>query len=230
MMRQYFMLAYLPFKNQIDQTGRVSYGLKVTVFSFLNILLLATLFTRNHGDSLSLELLAAQYIYFIPLIAMSAAVGSFETELYSGIAENLQFAYRQIFITRLFSLSVELIVPFLFYAVLFVLTGAPLGQWLNLIAQCVVFSLLGISIGFFIGFKHEKAINNFLHGITWVLALGPGPFLGVHPKWYQFLFPGSQALQGHYGLELLKLTFYLFIALILFHIGRRPRPYRLFMK
>lgn len=132
--------------------------------------------------------------------------------------------------SRFFLIAGELIVPLLTFLLIFIYIEQPWQDWVLAFLLVFIFSWLGIAIGFLFGFKSEKSINNFCNAIVWILGFGPGPFMGVETKSYQFIFPGAQALQGNYFGEAIKLIIYVLAALVLSSLSVQPRNYRFFAK
>lgn len=198
----------------------------------LNVALLFALFTTAGGQPFSLSLLAAQYGYFIPLLAMSAAVGSWEIELFGGIGEEYLLRNRWILPSRLLSSLAECLVPCGLFIVLVATSDLPQKAWQvgTAVLMLVVFSLFGSALGFYFGFRHEKAVNNFLVSVTWVLGFGPGPFFGADAAGYRALFPGGFSVTGRFGLEAIKLGIVAGLAGLLLYLARRPRRFRFFAK
>jgi len=98
------------------------------------------------------------------------------------------------------------------------------------LAMFVAFALLGSAIGFATGFRHEKAVNNFLVSVTWVLGLGPGPFFGARVDGWRAIFPGAHALRGEFALEAAKLAGIAAAAFAILALACRPRRTRFFSR
>jgi hypothetical protein len=204
----------------------------VAPLGLLNVALLFALFTTAGGQPFSLTLLATQYGYFIPLLAMSAAVGSWETELFAGIGEEYLLRSRWILPSRLLSSLVECLVPCALFILLVATSSLPhkARQLGTAGLMLLVFYLFGSALGFYFGFRHEKAVNNFLVSVTWVLGFGPGPFFGTDATGYRALFPGGFSVTGRFGLEAVKLGVVAGLAGVLLYLARRPRRFRYFAK
>ncbi|WP_328341079.1 hypothetical protein [Micromonospora sp. NBC_00421] len=218
-------LATLVLRNRIRQEGLTPYLLRIGPLSMLNVLLLAAMFTTANGRSLDLGLLADQYVYFVPLLALSAAVGTWEVELFAGLGEHYLLRPSWVWPTRLVSATVECIVPLVFFVLLIMLT--PGGRrWQHVVTALLmlpVFILVGSALGFCLGFRHEKAVNNFLNVIVWVLGFGPGPFFGNDTSGLRVLFPGGFSLRGEFGAEWLRLACLALLGIALARWGRLPR-------
>ncbi|MGC4792167.1 hypothetical protein ACLQ22_30635 [Micromonospora sp. DT178] len=218
-------MATLVLRNRIRQEGLTQYLLRVGPLNLLNVLLLAAVFTTAKGRSLDVDLLADQYVYFIPLLALSAAVGTWEVELFAGLGESYLLRPSWLWPTRLVSATVECVVPLVFFVVLISLSSAA-DRWqhvLTALLMLVVFILVGSALGFCIGFRHEKAVNNFLNVIIWVLGFGPGPFFGNDTSGFRLLFPGGFSLRGEFGAEWVRLACLAVLGMALAYWGRLPR-------
>ncbi|MFJ6943280.1 hypothetical protein ACISU4_01230 [Streptomyces wuyuanensis] len=225
-------MAELVLRNRVRKEGSGQFISRISVLALLNILLLSALFTTASGRSLDLGMLAQQYGYFVPLLALSAAVGSWEVELFAGLGEAYLQRPRWVWPTRLLVTTVECSVPFVFFVVLTFTTGGPdtLPHLLTMTAMLVSFGALGAALGFCIGFRHEKAVNNFLHLIPWVLGFGPGPFFGQDVTGIAALLPGGFSSRGEFELEWLKLVLVMVLAVVLLHWGSRSRRHRFFSR
>lgn len=228
----HFLLASTVFRNHVAQQGRWTYLLKTVPLCFLNILILSTLFSTARGTAVSLELFASQYTYFVPLLALTSAVGSWETELLTGIGEEYLLRPSRVLSSRLFIAAVEGAFPVALFAGLLVATRNIdlIEHLITLGMMFVCFTLLGAAIGFCLGFRHEKAVNNFLNAVTWVLGFGPGPFFGAHGGGWRSIFPGGFSGEGLFALEWIKLAGFAAIAIAMLYFGRRPRRGRFFSR
>jgi hypothetical protein len=229
-MRPAIYASWLVFKNNVDQVGLGSYLLKIGPLAFLNIILLSFLFSTTRTAEFTVALIMNQYIYFIPLLALSAGIGTWETELFEGVGEMYILYPRLVMISRLIQVLVEMLTPCGFFIALLLYGGGTSTDALTVLGMAGAYSLTGVGLGVFAGMKTEKSINNMLNLIIWVLGFGPGPFLGesVHP--YQFFFPGFHALQGNYVQEWLVLTVYLLVGLFLIRLARLPRRFRVYAR
>ncbi|WP_320068103.1 hypothetical protein [Micromonospora sp. RTGN7] len=126
-----WMLATLVLRNRVRQEGLTEYLLRIGPLSILNVLLLAAMFTTAKGTSLDVGLLAAQYVYFVPLLALSAAVGTWEEELFAGLGERYLLRPSWLWRTRFVTATVECVVPAVFFVVLIALSSGA-DRW----AQC----------------------------------------------------------------------------------------------
>ncbi|MEU6573880.1 hypothetical protein [Streptomyces sp. NPDC046805] len=223
-------MSLLVLRHRIRREGRSSYLLRISVLAVLNTLLLSGLFTTVSGHAFDFGLLSEQYGYFIPLTALSAAVGSWETELFSGLGERYLGHPSWVWRTRLLSVAVECAVPFLLFAVGLAATGADhlTDQLITLVAMGAVFALFGSALGFCIGFRHEKAVNNFINLIPWVLGFGPGPFFGKEAYGPAVLLPGGFSAEGRFGWEWVKLGVIALLAWGLLVAGSRARRHRFY--
>ncbi|MFI9645043.1 hypothetical protein ACIHAA_01910 [Streptomyces sp. NPDC052040] len=227
-------LARLLLVSRIRQEGASQFLLRVAPLSLLNILLLFAIFTTADGHALDLTTLTLQYGYFIPLTALSAAVGTWEVELMAGVAEEFLLRPSRGLRARLLTSPVEALPPFALFTVLLLLAPLPLAQRLAHLATAtgmlVVFLLLGTALGYCFGFRHEKSVNNFLASLTWVLGFGPGPFFGARADGPARLFPGGYSMDGDFGAEWIKLAAFTLLAVGLLYWGSRPRRQRAFTR
>ncbi|MFF5176352.1 hypothetical protein ACFY3U_27545 [Micromonospora sp. NPDC000089] len=220
-----WVLAVLVWRNRVRQEGLAQYLLRIGPLSMLNVFLLAAVFTTANRRSLDVDLLTDQYVYFIPLLALSAAVGTWEVELFAGLGEWYLVRPAWVWPTRLLSGAAECLVPVIFFVVLIVVSSDP-HRWQDLVTallMLVVFLLLGSALGFCLGFRHEKAVNNFLNVIIWVLGFGPGPFFGNDTSGLRVLFPGGFSLREEFAMEWIRLACLAFLAIALVYWGRVPR-------
>lgn len=229
-MKNWLLQNKLLAKSAIDQSGWRTFTLRTTLFTCLNILMIALILHPVPPGTSIWTYLASLYIYFLPMLALSAAVGSFEIELFSGTGEWLLLSTGAWWRGRLLVMLLEMMVPIAVFAALFIYAGSPWQQWLVATGMVMIFSWMGLAIGFIFGFRSEKSINNFTNAVIWVLGFGPGPFMGMDVKWYQILFPGAQAATGNYKGEALKLAVYAMAAAALHLYARYPRRYRFFAK
>lgn len=225
-------LAALVLRNRVRQEGTAQYLLRIGPLSVLNVLLLAAVFTTAKGNSLDADLLAQQYVYFIPLLALSAAVGTWEVELFAGLGESYLLRPSWVWQTRFVSSLVECLIPFAFFVIL-IAASSQVDRWQNLVTALLMltaFILLGSALGFCLGFRHEKAVNNFLNVIVWILGFGPGPFFGNDTSGLRALFPGAFALRGDFAVEWIRLGCFAVLAIGLVYWGRLPRRQRFFAR
>ncbi len=228
-MRQH-QIFFLTLKNAVDQIGFWTFISKVTLLRMLNILVLSVIFTTTNHRTIGSEQLALGYSYFIPLIALSAAVAAWETELLANLSEDYVIHNVSMFWTRTATIVAECAFISTLFIALILYSGLGWNHVWVLIQMLVAFSVLGVGLGYLFGFRHEKAVNNFLNAVTWVLGFGPGPFMGHEPKGYQLLFPGGFSLAGNFFFECVKLSLIFTIALFLIWLGRRPRNDRIFSR
>jgi hypothetical protein len=223
-------MSALVLRNRVLREGMSQYLLRVTVLALLNMLLLSGLFTTVAGSTFDFSLLARQYGYFIPLTALSATVGSWEIELFAGLGERYLGHPGWVWRTRLLTTAAECAAPFLLFTIGLVATGAGQlpEQLITLVAMGLVFSLFGSALGFCIGFRHEKAVNNFINLIPWVLGFGPGPFFGKDPYGPAVLLPGGFSAEGRFALEWIKLALIALMAAALLLLGSRARRHRFY--
>ncbi|MEU3015909.1 hypothetical protein ABZ635_00745 [Nocardiopsis sp. NPDC007018] len=225
-------LARLVLSNRVRREGRAAFLSRVTLLALLNVLLLSALFSTASGNTLDLTLLAGQYCYFIPLLVLSSAVGSWEVELVSGVGERyLQHPF-WVLPSRLLVIVTECAAPFaLFTALLLATGGEDTGAHLAVAAgMFAAFAVLGAGLGFCVGFRHEKAVNNFVHLAPWLLGFGPGPFFGNEASGPAVLFPGGFSVQGDFALEWVKLAVFALVGVGLLWWGGRTRRHRFFAR
>lgn len=223
-------MARLTLLNHIDMIGLRSFLVKAWILNFLNILLFATVFSTAFSGSFSLSQLSMQYVYFVPLTTFSSALGSWETELTHNLGEDYLLRGWAIFPSRIFIALAESMTALLFFAILLLMTGADLKHIITLGLMAFSFTALGSAVGFHFGFRHEKAVNNYLNAAIWVFGFGPGPFFGMHPNKFQLPFPGSSALIGHFSFEWLKLVLFLIVAIVLFRLSQKRKSYSLYRR
>lgn len=223
-------MSSLVLRNRVRREGRPQFLLRISVLAVLNILLLSGLFATVSSQSFSMAMLAQQYTYFIPLVALSATVASWETELVSGVGERHLGHISWVWRTRLVTACVECAVPLGLFT-----TGLAMTRPDRLAAHLVtmfglwlVFSLLGVGLGFWLGFRHETAVNNLVNLIPWVLGLGPGPFFGEEAHGPAVLLPGGFSVTGDFSLEWIKLGCILLLAVFLLVWSGRARRSRFY--
>lgn len=229
-MRNLILQNWLLFKNTLDQNGVFAFSVRITLFSWLNLIMIALILHPLPEQTELWPYLGSQYIYFLPMLSISAAIASFETELFAGTGEWLLLSAQAARTSRLLKIAAELFVPVLTFIALFIYTQRPWQDWACATLLIIVFVSLGLGIGFLWGFRSEKSINNFCTAMIWIFGFGPGPFMGLNVKWYQSLFPGAQILNGNFIAEFTKLGVYFLIALLLQHLSSNPRRYRFFAK
>lgn len=219
---------------QVRQEGTSQFLVRVVPLSLLNVLLLFAVFTTADGRGFDLTGFTLQYGYFIPMTALSAAVGTWEVELLAGVAEEFLLRPSRGLWVRLLMSPVEALPPFALFAALIICAPLPGAQRLAHLATAagmlVVFLLLGTVLGYCFGFRHEKAVNNFLASVTWVLALGPGPFFGARTGGVARIFPGGFSMEGDFAPEWAKLAALTLLAGGLLWWGSRPRRQRAFTR
>ncbi|MCF1598465.1 hypothetical protein [Streptomyces muensis] len=225
-------MAELVLRNRIRREGVSQFLLRVSVLALLNILLLSALFTTASGSSFEFDTVARQYGYFVPLLVLSAAVGSWEIELFAGIGESYLQHPKWMWPTRLLVTLVECLVPVAFFAVITVTAGGPdvLAHLFTMALMAVSFGMLGTSLGFCIGFRHEKAVNNFVNLAPWLLGFGPGPYFGNDAFGLSVIFPGGHSNSGEFGYEWIKEALVVVLAIVLFRLGSRARKRRFFSR
>jgi hypothetical protein len=201
-------LSVLLVRNRTGREGVSHYLLRVSVLSVLNILLLSGLLTTVSGNAFSMARLAQQYTYFVPLVALTATVGSWETELVSGIGERYVGHTSWIWRSRLVMACVECAVPLCLFTYGLVATRPErlTAHLVTMFGMWLVFGLLGIGLGFWLGFRHEKSVNNLINLMPWVLGIGPGPFFGQEAYGPAVLMPGGFSVTGDFLLEWIKLA------------------------
>ncbi len=229
-MKTSLKLAYLSWKNMVDTAGIGTYLSRVTLLPLMNILLLSTLFTTAKGMNLTMSQLSYQYIYFVPLFSLSAAVSSWEIELINNLGEEYLLHSENIILTRCLQIFAECFFTLVFFTSLLIAAKANLNHILTLFFLFLCFSYIGIILGFGLGFRHEKAINNFLYSITWVLGFGPGPFFSGKVSGIQYLFPGSFALENHFFYENGRLIAYVILFSSFVVYLKKPRRAPLFYR
>lgn len=229
-MRGWLLQNGLLAKNAIDHSGSGTFALRNTLFSCLNLLVIALILHPVPEGKSIWEYMASTYVYFLPMLTLSAAVGSYEIELFSGTGEWLLLSPGSWWRGRMLSVFLEVAAPVAVFVALFLHTHRAWQDWLLAVALIAVFSWMGLSIGFIFGFRNEKSVNNFNNAVIWVLGFGPGPFMGLGVKWYQGPFPGAQSLLGNYSGEALKVFGYVLAAASLHFYASRPRRYRFFAK
>lgn len=219
-------------RNRVRREGYTAFLSRVTLLALLNILLLSALFTTASGNTFDFSMLAGQYVYFIPLLVLSSAVGSWEVELVSGVGERYLQHPRWVLPSRVLVIATECAAPFAFFTALLLVSGGPeTAAHLAIVAgMFVTFAILGAGLGFCVGFRHEKAVNNFVHLAPWLLGFGPGPFFGNEVSGPSVLFPGGFSTQGDFALEWLKLSVFALIGVALLWWGSRSRRHRFFAR
>lgn len=219
---------------RVRQEGTSQFLVRVVPLSLLNVLLLFAVLATADGRGFDLIGFTLQYGYFVPMTALSAAVGTWEVELVAGVAEEFLLRPSRGLWARLLTSPVEALPPFALFAVLILLAPLPCAQRLAHLAMAtgmlVVFLLLGTVLGYCFGFRHEKAVNNFLASVTWVLGFGPGPFFGARTSGVARLFPGGFSIEGDFALEWLKLAAVTLLAGGLLWWGSKPRRQRVFTR
>ncbi|WP_336047949.1 hypothetical protein [Streptomyces sp. CA2R101] len=225
-------MAELVLRNRIRREGTGQFLSRITLLALLNILLLSALFTTTSGHSFNFALLSQQYGYFLPLLALQAAVGAWEVELFAGVGEAYLQRPKWVWPTRLLTTAVECAIPYALFIVLIVAVGGPdmSRHLVTATTMLIAFSLLGAALGFCIGFRHEKAVNNFLNLIPWLLGFGPGPFFGNEASGLTLLFPAGFSSRGEFALEWVKLAMLVALAFALLHWGSRARRHRFFAR
>lgn len=223
-------MADLMVRNQVRKEGGWQFLSRIGPLNILNVLLLSAMFTTAARTSFDLDLLAAQYGYFVPLLALTASTGSWQVELFSGIGEKYLLRARWVWCTRAFTTLVECSLPFTMFVVLIVISDleSRVFHLVTAAAMLICFGMLGTALGFWVGFRHEKAVNNFLNLITWVLGFGPGPFFGKEGVGLTALFPGGFSTKGEFELEWIKLAVLAVAAVVLVSFGSRARRQRFF--
>ncbi|MFG2983264.1 hypothetical protein ACGFYQ_18790 [Streptomyces sp. NPDC048258] len=225
-------LTRLILLNRARQEGGWQFAARLVPLSLGNILLLFAIFTGASGRGPDLDALALQYGYFIPLTALSAAVGTWEVELFAGVADEYILRPARVMAARVLVGLAESLAPFALFLTVLLVVPVP-DRRRHLITATLmlsVFLLLGTALGYCFGFRHEKAVNNFLASVTWVLGFGPGPFFGNEATGALLLFPGGFSLRGDFLLEWLKLGVVLVAAAALLRWGSRPRRHRSFAR
>ncbi|MBA0053683.1 hypothetical protein E0L36_23300 [Streptomyces sp. AJS327] len=224
--------ATLVLRNRVRHEGRGQFLGRIAVLSLLNVLLLGALFTTASGASFELGMLAEQYGYFVPLLTLMAAVGTWEIELWAGVGESYLRNPTWVWPTRLLLTLVEVAVPFVFFVVTLLAVGGPdvLAHLVTATGMLLAFSLLGAALGFCVGFRHEKSVNNFLSLAPWLLGFGPGPFFGNDASGLGLLFPGGFSARGDFVLEWLRLAAVAVLAYALYRWGSRARRHRFFTR
>ncbi|WP_307665681.1 hypothetical protein [Streptomyces sp. V1I1] len=227
-----WLMSRLVLRNKIRREGPGQFCSRITILALLNVVLLSALFTTASGSSFDLAMLSQQYTYFIPLLAMTAAVGSWEMELLSGVGERYLQKPSMMWPTRLLIAAVECAVPYLVFIILIGIWGGPdtFSHIVTATLMLVTFSLFGAAFGFCIGFRHEKAVNNFLNYIPWVLGFGPGPFFGNDASGPARLLPGGFSSTGDFGLEWLKMGVIAALAFWISAWGSRARRHRFYTR
>ncbi len=125
-----------------QRLGVGSYVFKVGPLALMNILLLSFLFSTVHESTLSVSVLMNQYTYFIPLCALSAAIGTWETELFESLGEMYVLEPHLVLSSRLLQVMVELIVPCGFFLILQAIGG---GSWFNMVTLLAMAFVYGAS-------------------------------------------------------------------------------------
>ncbi|MBI6549407.1 hypothetical protein [Xenorhabdus lircayensis] len=89
----------------------------------------------------------------------------------------------------------------------------------------IIMGLLGIGFALAYGFSSEKSLNNINQLSIWILFITPGMAIPSNSAMSPFLFlffPKDVTSFEKLLTELIKLTFYLIVALYLIHKGCRP--------
>ncbi len=227
-------LTRLLLVGRVRQEGPVHYGARVVLLALLNVLLLASVFATAGGRSVGAATLVDQYVYFIPLTALTAGVGAWDTEVFAGLADHYLLHPLRALTARLLVGLVESAAPTALFTVLLLTSErtreARAQHLLTAALMLVSFLMLGIALGYCFGFRHEKAVNNFVTSMAWVLGLGPGPFLGSEVSRAGQLFPGGHVLRGDFPGEWTKLLLVVATALGLILWGNLPRRHRSFAR
>ena len=174
-----FQVLVLVLKNHIDQMGLKTYLFKISGLNFISIILLMTILS-NQNDIFTIQTLAPQYVYFIPLLALSSTLSSWEIELFSLMNEEYILHSDIIIPTRLFLSFLESFFPCSLFIALIYYSNINIINIFIAVGLWFSYALLGTSIGFMYGFYKEKSINNFLNLVVWILGFGPGPFFWIH--------------------------------------------------
>ena len=218
----FLTLARIALSNRIEEGGKRSYFSRIGVLALLNIWVLGMLLTTSQRG-ISIQEFSLNYVFFIPLVSLIAGLGAFESELLSGISEWCVLYSRPMILSRVMLVAAEVFAPSALFAGLLIASNHDPLHLFFLIGFVLVFSVLGLGLGIYLGFRHDKSVNNMVHLSTWVLGFGPGPFFGVKAAGYHRFFPGGCLLSGNYGLELFKLAAFLSIGFVLLKQGSRPR-------
>ncbi|SDT68096.1 hypothetical protein [Actinoplanes derwentensis] len=227
-------LTRLLLVNRLRQEGAARWVERVVVLNLLNIFVLAAVFATAGGRRLAPDILVTQYSYFIPLAALTAGVGAWETELFAGLADEYLLRPGRGLAARLLLGLVESAAPVVLFLTLLLTSAVTradrLSHLMTAVLMLIVFLLLGTALGYCFGFRHEKAVNNFLTSVAWVLGLGPGPFFQAGDSAILKIFPGGHSLHGQFGPEWGKLAFLLLVGLGLIAWGTAPRRHRSFTR
>lgn len=227
-------LAWLLLRGRVRQEGPGHYTARVVVLSLLNVVLFAAVFATAGGGRLDADTLVTQYGYFLALAGLTAGVGAWETEVFAGVADQYLLHPWRALAARLLVGLVESSATAVLFAVLLLCSPAVgVDRPRHLVTAALllpVFLLLGVALGYCFGFRHEKAVNNFLTSVAWVLGLGPGPFLGSGADGAARFFPGGHALRGDFTGEWTELALVALAALALTAWGNAPRRHRSFAR